>query len=232
MSTKPLLELQNISKTFHVGRTTAQVLHAISLKIQKGEFVAIVGPSGSGKTTLTHIIGGLLRPTAGRVLIEGSELTRQSDYALSHFRGNHVGFVFQQFSLLPDLTASENVAVPLMLAGVNPRTRKQQARDLLQLVGLGDYAQHRPSQLSGGQRQRVSIARALIARPAIVIADEPTGSLDSQQGQEIVTVLQQLNREQGVTLLLVTHNPDIARRAGRIITLHDGAIKSDTHANR
>ncbi len=221
MSAHPLIELKDITKRFSAGEAMT-VLDDVTLAIRRGEFVAIVGPSGSGKTTLTHIIGGLLQPTSGQVLVEGIGLDQKSDKKLSDYRNKQVGFVFQSFSLLPDYTALENAAVPLLVAGVDRQEREQKAKHYLTAVGLERKLHHFPNQLSGGQRQRVSIARALAVQPTILIADEPTGSLDTQRGEEIITILERLNRQDGVTLLLVTHNPELARRADRIIHIQDG----------
>ncbi len=225
MTASVLIELKNITKRFSSGSATTTVLDDVTLTIRHGEFVALVGPSGSGKTTLTHIIGGLLQPTSGKVLIDGIGLNQKSDKQLSYYRNKQVGFVFQNFSLLPDYTALENVSVPLLLAGMDQQGREQKAKYYLTTMGLEQKLHHFPAQLSGGQRQRVSIARALAVQPNILIADEPTGSLDTQRGEEIITILEQLNRQKGVTLLLVTHNAELAERADRIIHIQDGKTR-------
>lgn len=225
MSAVNLIELRKVSKNFRSGATAAKVLDGISLSIKRGEFVAIVGQSGSGKTTLTHIIGGLSRPSSGVVVVEGSPLNQKSDRELSRYRNQRIGFIFQNFSLLADYSALENAAMPLVLAGVGRHEREEKVTLYLMAVGLQHHLHHRPHQLSGGQRQRVAIARALATEPDILIADEPTGSLDSRRGEEIAGILQTLNRKQGVTILLVTHNPELAKRADRILFIQDGKIK-------
>lgn len=225
MSAVNLIELRKVSKNFRSGATAAKVLDGISLSIKRGEFVAIVGQSGSGKTTLTHIIGGLSRPSSGVVVVEGSPLNQKSDRELSRYRNQRIGFIFQNFSLLADYSALENAAMPLVLAGVGRHEREEKVTRYLMAVGLQHHLHHRPHQLSGGQRQRVAIARALATEPDILIADEPTGSLDSRRGEEIAGILQTLNRKQGVTILLVTHNPELAKRADRILFIQDGKIK-------
>jgi putative ABC transport system ATP-binding protein len=213
-----------LARTFEVGETTVEALRGIDLKIEKGEFVALVGPSGSGKSTFLNLVGGLDRPTAGELWVGGMELSASKEKALTEHRRRRVGFVFQSFNLLPRLTALENVALPLMFVGVPERERRDRARDLLVRVGLEGRLEHRPTQLSGGEQQRVAIARALVGRPAIILADEPTGNIDSATGAEIMALLRHLNRDQGVTLLLVTHDPDAAAFADRVIHLRDGQI--------
>lgn len=225
MSANNLIELRKVSKDFTSGSTVTKVLNGVTLAIERGEFVAIVGPSGSGKTTLTHIIGGLLQPSSGMVVVEGSPLNQKSDRELSRYRNKQVGFIFQNFSLLPDYSAVENAAVPLVLAGMNRHEREEKVKRYLMAVGLQHHLNHRPHQLSGGQRQRVAIARALAAQPDILIADEPTGSLDSQRGEEIAGILHTLNRKHGATILLVTHNSELAKRADRVILMQDGKTK-------
>lgn len=218
-----LIELQDIVKTYCLGDETLHALDGVSLQIQAGEFVAITGPSGSGKTTLADIIGGLDRPTSGRVAVDGNDLSHVRDRKLSAYRNRYVGFVFQSFNLQGTQTALENVMLPLVFARMKPRARKARAAECLQAVGLGDRLRHRPSELSGGQRQRVAIARALAVRPRIIIADEPTGNLDSARGAEIMKLLKDLNG-QGITLLVITHDPLIARQAGRIVQIRDGKL--------
>jgi putative ABC transport system ATP-binding protein len=215
----------NLARTFKVGETTVEALRGISLDVPQGQFVALVGPSGSGKSTLLNLVGGLDRPTGGELWIDGIELGAAKDSVLTDHRRRRVGFVFQSFNLLPRLTALENVALPLMFAGLVERDRLARARDLLGQVGLGDRIDHRPTQLSGGEQQRVAIARALVGRPAIILADEPTGNLDSVTGREIMALLRQLNHDQGVTMLLVTHDPEAASYACRIIRMRDGRIE-------
>lgn len=218
-----LIELRNLTKTYRLGDETLHALDDVSLAISSGEFVAITGPSGSGKTTLANIVGGLDRPTGGSVIVDGNDLSHVRDNKLSAYRNKYIGFVFQSFNLQGTQTALENVMLPLVFARLRPKVRKARATACLQAVGLGDRLNHRPSQLSGGQRQRVAIARALAAEPRIIIADEPTGNLDSQRGEEIMKLLKQLNR-QGITLIVITHDPNIARQAGRVIQIHDGRL--------
>jgi putative ABC transport system ATP-binding protein len=200
-------------------------LRGVDLTIARGEFVALVGPSGSGKSTVLNLIGGLDRPTSGQVWINGTELSTSDERTLTRHRRQHVGFVFQTFNLLPRLTAEENVALPLMFSGVPEKERRGRARVLLEQVGLGPRLTHRPTQLSGGEQQRVAIARALIGQPALLLADEPTGNLDTVTGAEIMALLKELNQEQGLTLLAVTHDPEVAAFADRIVKLRDGQVE-------
>ena len=213
-----------LSRCFEVGETTIEALRGIDLRVGNGEFLALVGPSGSGKSTLLNLIGGLDRATCGELWVDGVELSASKEKALTEHRRRRVGFVFQSFNLLPRLTALENVAVPLMFTGVPEQERLERAGNLLAQVGLQGRTDHRPTQLSGGEQQRVAIARALVNRPAIILADEPTGNIDSATGSEIMDLLRRLNREQGVTLLLVTHDLDAAAFADRVVKLRDGQI--------
>jgi putative ABC transport system ATP-binding protein len=215
-----------LTRTFEVGETTVEALRGVDLEVPRGQFVALVGPSGSGKSTFLNLVGGLDRPTSGELWVDGVELSASKEKALTEHRRWRVGFVFQSFNLLPRLTALENVAVPLMFVGVPERERLAQARELLVKVGLQGRLEHRPSQLSGGEQQRVAIARALVGRPAIILADEPTGNIDSATGGEIMALLRRLNQEQGVTLLLVTHDPEAAAFADRVVRLRDGQIQA------
>jgi len=215
----------SLTRTFQVGETRVEALRGINLEIPRGQFVALVGPSGSGKSTFLNLVGGLDRPTDGELWIDGVELGASKEKVLTEHRRQRVGFVFQSFNLLPRLTALENVALPLIFTGVAEGKRLARARELLAQVGLGDRIDHRPTQLSGGEQQRVAIARALVGQPAIILADEPTGNLDSVTGQEIMALLRKLNRDQGVTLLLVTHDPEAAAFAGRVIRMRDGRIE-------
>ena len=219
-----LIELQQVQKTYKLGGEDVHALDGVSVTIDEGQFIAITGPSGSGKSTLANIIGGLDSVDGGSVTVDGTELTKLSDAKLSQYRNRTIGFVFQSFNLQASLTAWENVALPLMLGNVGSRARKARALECLKLVGLEDRAKHRPPQLSGGQRQRVAIARALANSPRIIIADEPTGNLDSARGEEILKVLVSLQK-QGVTLLIVTHDPHIATQAERVFTIRDGKLK-------
>lgn len=222
-----LIRLQAATKRYRMGERWVDALRGVSLEIASGEFVALIGASGSGKSTLLHLIGGLDRPTEGGVWVDGADLAQAAEAALTAHRRLRVGFIFQRFELLPRLTALENVAAPLMFVGIAPAERRARAEALLAQVGLSARADHLPSQLSGGEQQRVAIARALINRPAILLADEPTGNLDSATGAEIMALLARLNREQGVTLLVVTHDPDIAAFSHRVVRLKDGQIMSD-----
>lgn len=218
-----IIELKNVTKTYRLGDEILNALDNVSLTVQGGEFVAITGPSGSGKSTLANIIGGLDRPTSGSVLVDGADLSHIRDRALSDYRNRHIGFIFQSFNLQGTNTALENVMLPLIFGRAKPKERKARAIECLQAVGLGDRMKHKPSELSGGQRQRVAIARALATRPSIIIADEPTGNLDSARGAEIMKLLKDLNK-QGMTLLMITHDMNLAREAHRIITIHDGKL--------
>jgi putative ABC transport system ATP-binding protein len=227
------IELRGVSKEYSVGGTRQKVLHQVNLHISRGEFVSIVGPSGSGKTTIAHIIGGLSRPSAGNVFIDNEDLGRAHDRKLSQYRNNRVGFVFQNFGLLPRHTALENVALPLVLAKMKPSERRERAARALHVVGLSKRLDSQAHQLSGGERQRVAIARALVNNPHILIADEPTGSLDSTQGDAIADLLQGIHEQFKTTLILITHNPDIAARAPRTLHIFDGTIAEDSrHAVR
>jgi putative ABC transport system ATP-binding protein len=214
----------NLSRHFEMGETLVEALRGINLDVKQKQFVALVGPSGSGKSTFLNLVGGLDRPSEGELWVDGEELSASKEKALTEHRRRRVGFVFQSFNLLPRLTALENVALPLMFVGVPERERLARARDLLNQVGLVERLEHRPTQMSGGEQQRVAIARALVSRPAIILADEPTGNLDTVTGAEIMELLRRLNREQGVTLLLVTHDPEAARFADLVVYLRDGQI--------
>ncbi|MCG8351429.1 MAG: ABC transporter ATP-binding protein [Chloroflexales bacterium] len=221
----PLIRAVALARRYQMGKTAVDALRGIDLEIQRGEFVALVGPSGSGKSTLLHLVGGLVRPTAGEIWVNGMELGRSNDKQLVAYRCNTLGFVFQNFNLLPIKSAVENVEVPLMLARVAPRDRRERALTLLEHLGLRARAHHRPAELSGGEQQRVAIARALANHPRLILADEPTGNLDSKTGRELMGLLQRLIRDEGLTLLLVTHDMNVARYADRIVHLLDGQIQ-------
>jgi putative ABC transport system ATP-binding protein len=223
----PLLEGSRLSRSYRLGEAVVPAVRNVSLSIEKGEFVALRGPSGSGKTTLLNLLGLLDRPDAGRVMVEGREGEDLSENERSDLRRDRFGFVFQTFNLIPVLTAEENVAYPLVLAGADAAARRSRARELLEAVGLSEKANVRPDLLSGGQRQRVAIARALANRPAVVFADEPTASLDSRTAEEILKLMRGLNESRGVAFLFATHDPSVVERARRVVTLHDGAIESD-----
>ena len=214
-----------LTRRYKMGDTFVDALRGVDLIIARGEFVALVGPSGSGKSTVLNLIGGLDRPTSGQVWINGTELSTSDERTLTRHRRQHVGFVFQTFNLLPRLTAEENVALPLMFSGVAEKERRGRARVLLERVGLGPRLAHRPTQLSGGEQQRVAIARALVGQPALLLADEPTGNLDTTTGAEIMALLRELNQERGLTLLVVTHDPEVAAFADRIVKLRDGQVE-------
>ncbi len=219
-----VIEAQSLTKVYKMGDMEVHALRGLSTQIARGEVVAIMGPSGSGKSTLMNIVGCLDRPSAGEYFLDGERVSRLSDDQLASIRNRKVGFVFQSFNLLPRATALANVELPLRYAGMT-RGRKERARTALESVGLADRLYHRPNELSGGQQQRVAIARALVNEPAIIMADEPTGNLDSKSGAEIMELLLTLNRESGTTLLIVTHAPDVAAQAQRIIRIRDGVVE-------
>jgi len=224
--TQPLLRLEGVTKVYRMGQVEVPALRGVDLTIDPGAFLAIMGPSGSGKSTLLHIAGLLDRPTSGRVLWAGDEVSSLRSARLAELRGRHIGFVFQTFNLMPTLSALENVELPLVFQGERPRERKRRAAQLLALVGLADRQRHRPGQLSGGERQRVAIARALASDPQLILADEPTGNLDSASGREILEVLRDLN-ERGKTLVLVTHDVEAAKVARNILRMRDGRIEGE-----
>ena len=215
----------DLTRRFEMGDAHVDALRGVDLSIARGEFVALVGPSGSGKSTVLNLIGGLDRPTGGQVWINGTELSSSDERTLTRHRRQHVGFVFQSFNLLPRLTAEENVALPLMFSDVPEMERQARARALLERVSLGQRLTHRPTELSGGEQQRVAIARALVGQPALLLADEPTGNLDTTTGAEIMALLKELNQEGGLTLLVVTHDPEVAAFADRVVTLRDGRVE-------
>ena len=222
-----VIDIQGITKTYVNGKLSVPVLHGIDLVVNKGEFVSIIGPSGSGKSTFMNILGCLDRPTTGSYRLNGDEVATLSDDELAYVRNKQIGFVFQSFNLLTKLTALENVSLPMIYAGVNKKMRIERATQLLQSVGLGERMDHLPSELSGGQRQRVAIARALANNPAIIMADEPTGNLDSKSTVDVMNIFRGLHNE-GRTILLVTHEPDIATYASRNVVLKDGIIVEDS----
>lgn len=226
MPKQAVITLEGIKKTYVNGKLTVPVLHGIDLSIYEGEFTSIMGPSGSGKSTFMNILGCLDRPTEGSYRLDGQEVAHLSDDELAYVRNKRIGFVFQSFNLLPKLTALDNVALPMVYAGVSKQERKERASQLLTELGLGTRLDHMPAELSGGQRQRVAIARALANDPAIIMADEPTGNLDSKASLDVMHIFTELY-EQGRTIILVTHEPDIAEYAGRNVVLRDGLIVED-----
>ncbi|HRE45111.1 MAG TPA: ABC transporter ATP-binding protein [Terricaulis sp.] len=221
-----LIQAHDLTKLYRMGDETVHALDGVSFVIPRGDYCAIVGPSGSGKSTLMNIIGGLDKPSGGAIVIDGADIGTLDDTGLATFRNRTIGFVFQSFNLLARQTALENVELPMIYAGVDPKERVARAAELLDRVGLGKRMDHRPNQLSGGQQQRVAIARALAGRPALLLGDEPTGALDTQTGKDIMALFDELNHE-GVTIVLVTHDHDVAARAKRTIEMRDGKIVSD-----
>jgi len=221
---EPVIELENVSKIYQMGHAKVVALKNVNLRINKGEYIAVLGPSGSGKSTLLHMMGILDVPTSGKIYIEGREVSQLSEDERARIRGKKIGFVFQLFNLIPSLTALENAALPMMVYGVEKEERERRARELLEKLGLGERLNHKPSELSGGQRQRVAIARALANNPEVILADEPTGNLESKSGHEVVEIFTKLNKE-GKTVVVVTHDEDIAKHARRIIRIKDGEVK-------
>jgi putative ABC transport system ATP-binding protein len=223
-----LIALEDVYKIYDTGAVKVPALRGVSLQVEPGEFVAIMGASGSGKSTLMNIIGCLDRPTSGTYFLDGQDVSRLSRKELAHFRNRKLGFVFQGFNLLKRHNAVENVELPLLYAGLPPAERRRKALDMLELLGLADRADHLPTQLSGGQQQRVAIARAMINHPQVLLADEPTGNLDSHTSEEILREFQKINQEHGQTIVMVTHDANIAAYAGRQIIVRDGLIESDS----
>ena len=221
----PLISARNLARRYSMGKEAVMALNGVDLEIQRGEFVALVGPSGSGKSTLLNLIGGLDRPTGGEVWVEDLELGKATDKRLVRYRRDRIGFIFQSFNLLATRSAVENVEVPLMLAGMGRRQRRERALELLAQVGLAKRAGHRPTELSGGEMQRVAVARALANRPALLLADEPTGNLDSKTGRDILNLLRETIQAQGLTMALVTHDMNVAGYADRIVHMLDGRVR-------
>ena len=221
----PIIELNHIFKRFFIGTPNEiQVLDGINLSVARSEFVSVVGQSGSGKSTLMNIIGALDRPTEGEYILDGSKISEMNDSQLSDVRNRKIGFVFQTFNLIPRSTALRNVELPMLYAGMSAKQRLERSKELLEIVGVGDRIKHQPSELSGGQKQRVAIARAMANNPSIILADEPTGALDSATGRLIMDLFHKLHKEQGITIILITHNLELARETDRIFTLSDGRV--------
>ncbi len=225
-----LIELKDLGKTYNTTSVPVEAVKDVNLKVEEKEFTAIVGPSGSGKTTLLNLIGGLDKPTTGKVIVDGTNISTFKPGKLIEFRLHHIGFVFQAYNLIPVFTARENVEFIMLLQGVPRAEREKRAIELLNAVGLGDRIDSRPSQLSGGQQQRVAVARALASHPSFVLADEPTANLDSQTAEALLDLMAQLNRDYGMTFIFSTHDPRVIQRARRVVTLEDGKIKSDVRA--
>lgn len=227
---KAIIELTDIARTYRIGAETIHALKSITLSISKNEYVALMGPSGSGKSTLMNILGCLDTPSEGSYVLNGKHVSRMGDDELAEVRNKEIGFVFQTFNLMPRYTALENVALPLIYAGISKEAREERAREVLRQVDLGNRMDHKPNELSGGQRQRVAIARALVNRPSIILADEPTGNLDSKTSTEIMSLFREIH-DAGNTIIIVTHEEDIAQHAHRVVRLRDGLVESDRSNN-
>jgi putative ABC transport system ATP-binding protein len=224
---KTVIEIQQVSKIYGTGNITVRAVDGVSCRISQGEFTAIVGPSGSGKSTLLNLIGGLDSPSAGKVLLSGTDISLMSGGTLSDFRRDHIGFVFQSYNLIPVLSAAENVEYIMLLQGVAPSERRKRVMEILERVGLADRAGYRPGELSGGQQQRVAVARAMVSKPDIILADEPTANLDSQAGGALLDMMKELNERDGMTFVFSTHDPMVMERARRLIRIKDGRVESD-----
>jgi putative ABC transport system ATP-binding protein len=225
----PVIELVDVTKTYRSGVLSVDALRGVSLSVQSGEYLAVMGPSGSGKSTLMHILGCLDVPSSGSYRLAGDDVARLGEEDLATIRNRRIGFVFQQYNLLPSLTAARNVELPLVYAGVERQERRRRALESLERVGLGDRVEHRPNELSGGQQQRVAVARALVTEPEVILADEPTGNLDSTTTTEVLELFSELHRA-GRTLVLITHEPEVAEQARRVVRIRDGLIAADTPA--
>jgi len=222
-----MIETVDLVKEYKQGTQPLRVLNNVNLQIKRGEFMAIMGPSGSGKSTLLNMLGALDRPTSGRVLIDGVDISTLNDNSLANLRSKDIGFIFQQFNLIQRLDALGNVELPLSISGVPQKRREERSKKLLEMVGLGDRFDHRPNQLSGGEQQRVAIARSLANNPPLFLCDEPTGNLDSKTGQEIINILRQLNQEENKTFVLITHDPNVAQATDRLLQIRDGEIAGE-----
>lgn len=223
-----MIRVENLRKVYRVGGEKVVALNNISVEIQQGEFCCIVGTSGSGKSTLLNMLAGLEKPTRGTVKISGKNVSKMSEKELAAFRQNNIGFIFQSYNLMPTLTAVENVAFPLMFKGIDRKVREKKARSILKEMGLEQRMDHKPGELSGGQQQRVGIARAFVGKPKVIFADEPTGNLDSATTQQVMEMLLDISKKNGITFVMVTHDPELAKMAERVITLRDGSVISDT----
>ena len=222
---KHIIELKSVKKIYRMGNVDVPALNGVSMTVNRSEFIAIMGPSGSGKSTLMNMVGCLDVPTVGNIFLDGKDIAKMSESALAQIRGRKIGFVFQKFNLLSTLTALENVTIPMMFQNIEESKRTKRAIELLKIVGLDDRAHHKPSELSGGQQQRVAMARSLANDPEVILADEPTGNLDTKTGKEVINILNTLNKE-GKTIIMVTHDPDVAKFAQRIVYIKDGLINS------
>lgn len=231
-TSRPVIQTRDLTKDLPLGKTVVHALRGVNLEIQPGEMVGIVGPSGSGKSTLLGLIGGLDKPTRGSIEIDGVDISKLSEDKLTEIRNEKIGFIFQFFNLIPTLTAQENVALPIQFARKARFSSDKRAKELLTMLGMADRLNHRPTELSGGQQQRVAIARALANNPPLLLADEPTGNLDSESGEVVLDALEKVRTETGTTVVIVTHDPDLAKRTDRIITLVDGRIVPDSLADR
>jgi len=228
MQSEIVVELINVTKTYRLGEVQVQALRGVNMKASRGQIVAIMGPSGSGKSTILNMVGALDRPTSGKVIVDGKDISRMSEDKLGQIRRDSIGYIFQFYNLIPVLSAYENVELPMLIAGIDREERSKRAHELLGLVGLSDRAHHRPDELSGGEQQRVAVARALSKRPPLVLADEPTGDLDSKSGMQVMTILRDLAKKELSTVVMVTHDHQMASLADRILEIRDGTIVKET----